>query len=89
MLGLFPEGSSYFKRYLSTVLEGYQPVWGSSTVSVFGFVVGGTGFEGPGLCKWRSGPHGCQCNPLPDVGNVGSRVAVHRDHRCLSNEEVS
>ena len=29
--------------------------------------------RGPGLCKWRSVPHGCQCQLLPDVGNVGSQ----------------
>ena len=46
---------------------------GSSTVSLFTFVVCGTRFEGQDYCKWRSVLHGCQYHILPDVGNVRSQ----------------
>ena len=29
--------------------------------------------RGPGLCKWRPVPHGCQYHPFTDVGNVRSQ----------------
>ena len=81
--------ASYFKCYLPTVLEVYQPVRDSSTVSLFRFVVGGTRFEGQDYASGDLFHTVAGVTFYRTWTTLHPRVAVHRDHRCLSNAEVS
>ena len=74
---------------LADVLEGYQAVRDSSIVSLFRFVVGGTGFEGQDCASGDLFRTVANVTFYRTGATLDPRAAVHRDHRCLSNAEVS